>query len=73
MVTIIILGCLLITINWYFPKDKYPGVRTSDYWEQYTWIHMYGGNIEKARETWPWRTSDGKSTWKDCFLLDFSD
>lgn len=67
-ISIILFGCLAISIRWYFTKEKYPEMRTSDYWEQYTWIHIYGGNIAKARETWPWRTSEGKSTWRDCFL-----
>lgn len=67
-ISIVLFGCMAISIRWYFPADKYPDMMSSDYWEQYTWIQIYGGNVAKARKTWPWMTTDGKSTWKDIYL-----
>ena len=36
------------------------------FWEQWLWIHRYNdGNEQKAKETWGWKTMDGKSTWEE--------
>lgn len=67
-ISIVFFGFMAISVRWYFPKEMYPDMRTGDYWEQWTWIQVCGGNVAKARDTWPWMTRDGKSTWKDIYL-----
>lgn len=40
-----------------------------EYWEQALWYLYYAnGDIDKAKETWPWVNMDKKSTWSDEFL-----
>lgn len=41
-----------------------------NYWEQALWYLYYSPkNINKAKETWPWRDNrNGISTWSDIFL-----
>jgi hypothetical protein len=35
-----------------------------EYWEKWLWIHKYNdGDKVKAKETWPWKTIGGESTW----------
>ena len=35
-------------------------------WEQWLWINYYNkGDIKKAKETWEWTNTEGKSTWID--------
>jgi hypothetical protein len=38
-----------------------------DWWEQWLWIYKYNdGDIEKAKETWPWYKWETKeSSWVD--------
>lgn len=50
--------------------------RVDSYWEQSLWAGEYcGGDIAKARETWPWRTvpmEEGEaeeSSWSDMYLV----
>jgi hypothetical protein len=61
--------CWQFRILWTAPfGDKYDD---DDYWEQALWFIEYSDcNIEKARETWPWRKYDSEeSTWNDDFLI----
>ena len=51
-----------------------------DYWEQALWYLYYASynkekkgydklDINKSRETWPWRDEDDNSTWNDKFII----
>ncbi len=54
-------------IFWTSPTDD----RTDQYYEQILWCkHYCDGDIEKARDTWPWVDSKTKiSTWNDNYLI----
>lgn len=64
--------------TWELPyKDHW--IDNDDYWEQALWYLYYASynkkkkgydelDINKAKETWPWKGEDNKSTWKDKFI-----
>lgn len=59
-----------LNLIWYWlPPADYKEVE--DFWEQVLWYLYYSNkNINKAKETWPWRDYITKeSTWNDKFLI----
>lgn len=64
--------------NWEWKPPKFLGDYI-DYWEQILWYLYYASynkekkgydelDINKAKETWPWRGENNISTWNDKFL-----
>lgn len=51
----------------YNPKKDY----IDDYWEQALWYLYYTEkpNINRAKETWPWRKFKDENSWNDKFLV----
>lgn len=56
--------------SWKLPEEvKEHWVDIDDYWEQgLWWLHYCNKDIDKARETWPWKGENNISTWKDKFV-----
>jgi hypothetical protein len=58
----------LFFFNWEF-NISYRPPNEDTYWEMFLWWKNYSDcDIEKAEKTWPWKTSDGKSTWDNSLL-----
>lgn len=67
-----------LNIIWYWTLES--ELDETDYWEQALWYLYYysnisygklsGPDIQRARESWPWRNLDGTSNWNNKFLLD---
>ena len=57
-----------IIIYWDLPEHQRN--ETEDYWEQALWYLYYcDGDINKAKETWPWKNLENDSTWNNKFLI----
>ena len=79
-VSIRLFNCLLF--NWAYKSEENSLSWNDDYdyWEQVLWYLYYASynkekkgydklDINKARETWPWRGENNKSTWDDKYLV----
>ena len=70
---ITLFGVFGINIIWGFKYDiNAPDEERYDvdkYWEQALWCLYYcDGDLEKARETWPWRDMKEESTWDEKYV-----
>ena len=56
--------------SWGLPEEiEEHWIDIDDYWEQgLWWLHYCDKDIDKARETWPWKGENDISTWKDKFI-----
>lgn len=56
--------------SWGLPEEiEEHWIDIDDYWEQgLWWLHYCDKDINKARETWPWKGENDVSTWKDKFV-----
>lgn len=56
--------------SWGLPEEvEEHWIDIDDYWEQgLWWLHYCDKDIDKARETWPWKGENDVSTWKDKFV-----
>ena len=56
--------------SWGLPEDvEEHWIDIDDYWEQgLWWLYYCDKDINKARETWPWKDRNDVSTWKDKFV-----
>lgn len=60
---------LVFLVWWGYADKDYKMWDNDRYWEQFLWTKYYSHNdIEKAKETWPWRDRNGNSTWDDRYL-----
>ena len=69
-ITIGLFNYFFFNWTWKLPKEiEKDWVDNDDYWEQgLWWLYYCDKNIEKAKETWPWRDENDISTWKDKFV-----
>ena len=70
---ITLFGTFGINIVWSFyyefgaPREE--RYDNDQYWEQALWcIYYCGGDLEKARNTWPWRNEKEESTWDEKYV-----
>ena len=61
---------LRLIVWWEAPLEGHHWSDEDTYWEMWLWYKYYcDSDIEKARDTWPWKSMDEETTWKEEFLL----
>ena len=69
-ISIALFNKLFFNWTWKLPKEiEKDWIDNDDYWEQgLWWLHYCDKDIDKARETWPWKGENDISTWNDKFV-----
>jgi len=69
-VSIALFNKFFFNWSWKLPEEvEEHWADIDDYWEQgLWWLYYCNKDINKARETWPWKGENDISTWKDKFV-----